>query len=162
MDKKLPLTFVMRDLVADIVARSRVCLYKAWGYDIDRTTILERHVLLDKLNPRGIHIGRNTLVASHVKILSHEHCKRVGECPYFTDTHIGDNCFIGIGAIILPGVRIGDQVIVGAGAVVTKDVPANVIVAGNPARIIRRGIEMNSRAELVGWDVESGYPRVDD
>jgi acetyltransferase-like isoleucine patch superfamily enzyme len=41
------------------------------------------------------------------------------------------------------GVRIGDQVVVGAGAVVTRDVPSNCIVAGNPARIVREGIEMD-------------------
>jgi exopolysaccharide acyltransferase PssR len=72
--------------------------------------------------------------------------------PFIADTYIGENCFIGINAMILPGVRIGDQVIVGAGAVVTKDVPANSVVAGNPAKVIKTGITMNSRAELVGWN----------
>ncbi|MDZ7634100.1 MAG: hypothetical protein U5L72_06535 [Bacteroidales bacterium] len=52
---------------------------------------------------------------------------------------------------IMPGVHVGDEVIVGAGAVVTKDVPSNVIVAGNPARIIREKIRMNDRAELLNW-----------
>lgn len=50
---------------------------------------------------------------------------------------IGDNVWIGGSAILLPGVKIGDKSVVGAGAVVTKDVPANVVVAGNPAKIIR-------------------------
>lgn len=49
---------------------------------------------------------------------------------------IGDRCFIGWGSIILPNVKIGNDVIVGAGAVVTKDVPNNSIVAGNPAKVI--------------------------
>ena len=49
---------------------------------------------------------------------------------------IGDNVFIGADAIVLPNVKIGSDVIVGAGAVVTKDVPDNVVVAGNPAKII--------------------------
>ena len=49
-------------------------------------------------------------------------------------------CFIAVNATILPGVNVGDEVIVGAGAVVTKNVPSNVIVAGNPARIIRENI----------------------
>ena len=47
-------------------------------------------------------------------------------------------CWLGGGAIVLPGVTIGDDVTVGAGSVVTKDVPAGVVLAGNPARIIRR------------------------
>jgi acetyltransferase-like isoleucine patch superfamily enzyme len=50
---------------------------------------------------------------------------------------IGDDCFIGARAIILKGVSIGARSIVGAGAVVVKDVPADVVVAGNPARVIR-------------------------
>jgi len=51
---------------------------------------------------------------------------------------IGNSVWIGGGAILLPGVRIGDMAVIGAGAVVTKDVPASVVVAGNPAKIIRK------------------------
>ncbi len=49
---------------------------------------------------------------------------------------IGDNVWLGGGAIVLPGVTIGDNTVVGAGAVVTKDLPADVIAVGNPARVI--------------------------
>jgi len=123
------------------------------GYrNIHKSVILERDLTLDKVCPHKIHIGRNTLVASRATILSHEHVKRDPQdprMPFMADTYIGNNCFIGINAIILPGVRIGDQVIVGAGTVVTKDVPSNTIVAGNPAKVVREGIVMNNRAELV-------------
>lgn len=50
---------------------------------------------------------------------------------------IGRNCWIGAGAVILPGVTIGDNTVVGAGSVVTKDLPPNVVAAGNPCRILR-------------------------
>lgn len=50
---------------------------------------------------------------------------------------IEDNVWLGGGAIVLPGVRIGANSVIGAGAVVTKDVPANVVAVGNPARVIR-------------------------
>lgn len=50
---------------------------------------------------------------------------------------IGDNCYIGAGAIIMNPVKIGNNVIIGAGSVVTKDIPNNCVVAGNPARVIR-------------------------
>lgn len=56
---------------------------------------------------------------------------------------IGDNCYIGTGATILGPVKIGDNVTIGAGAVVTKDIPSNVIVAGNPAKIIKVKNESN-------------------
>lgn len=55
--------------------------------------------------------------------------------------HIGDNVWIGTGAIILKGVTIGDNAVIAAGSVVTKDVPDNSLFAGNPARLIRTGIQ---------------------
>lgn len=51
--------------------------------------------------------------------------------------HIGKNCWIGAGVIILPGINIGDNVVVGAGSVVTKDIPSNVVAFGNPCKVIR-------------------------
>ena len=52
--------------------------------------------------------------------------------------HIGDGCWLGAGVIVVPGVTIGDNAVVAAGSVVIHDVPANTLVAGNPARVIRR------------------------
>ena len=60
---------------------------------------------------------------------------------YNMPVSIGKNCWIGAGAIILPGVQIGDNVVIGAGSVVTKDIPANVVAAGNPCRIIKEAEE---------------------
>ena len=65
-----------------------------------------------------------------------------GSGEYFCRTYalpvkIGNGCWIGGGAIILPGVSIGDGTVIGAGSVVTKDIPDNVVVAGNPAKIIK-------------------------
>jgi len=77
--------------------------------------------------------------------------------PLLLDTFIGSRCFIAVNSTILPGVIIGDEVIVGAGAVVTKNVPSNCIVAGNPAVIIRKNIKMNERAEVVNWSIEKGW-----
>lgn len=56
---------------------------------------------------------------------------------YNMPVHIGKNCWIGAGVVILPGITIGDNVVVGAGSVVTKDLPDNVIAVGNPCRILR-------------------------
>ena len=149
--------FALRSSIARPIQYLRYLFLKLKGYDIHPSVILERNLNLDRLYPQGIHIGKYTLVASHTTILSHDHCKRVNNQPLLLDTYIGKRCFIAVGATILPGVTIGDEVIVGAGAVVTKSVPSNVIVAGNPARIIRENIKMNDRAELVNWNFESGW-----
>lgn len=153
-------SFAFRLIIATILRRIRVFLLRLKGYDIKYSTIIEGTVVLDKLYPSGIHIGENSLVAGGVLILSHDHCKRVGNNqPYLIDTYIGRNCFIAVNAIILPGVKIGDEVIVGAGAVVTKDIPSNCVVAGNPAKIIRTGIIMNDFAALENWNENSGWTK---
>lgn len=56
---------------------------------------------------------------------------------YNMPIHIGRNCWLGGGVIVLPGVTIGDNTVVGAGSVVTKDLPANVVAVGNPCRVLR-------------------------
>ena len=157
--EQLYLKFKIRSFIARRIQNLRMLLIKIKGYDIHSSVILERQLHLDRLYPHGIHIQENCLIASGVTILSHDHCKRVDNQPLLADTYIGKRCFIAVGATILPGVKIGDEVIVGAGAVVTKDVPSNVIVAGNPARIIRENIKMNEKAELTNWSIESGWAK---
>ena len=81
-------------------------------------------------------------------------------------TVIGNDVYIGVGAIVLSGVTIGDGAVVGAGAVVTKSVPAYAVVAGNPARIVRYRFESKTRDRLLAlrwwdWDhkdVEAALP----
>lgn len=88
----------------------------------------------------GVTIGDGTLIASHCSITSLTHDPLI--LPYKNavvakEIIIGKNVWIGSHSVILPGVVIGDNVIIGAGAVVTKDIPANHIVAGVPAKFIR-------------------------
>ena len=147
----LYLKFRARTVIAGLIQGLRVRLARIKGYDIHRSVILERKLHLDRLYPAGIHIDEYSLIASGVTILSHDHCKRIDGHPVLFDTYIGKRCFIAVNATILPGVHIGDEVIIGAGSVVTRNVPPNVIVAGNPAKIIRENIHMNERAELTNW-----------
>ena len=150
--------FIIRLFFATIYRRLKIFYLRFKGYNFDYSVIIERGVKLDKLNPKGIKIGKNCLIASGTLILSHDHCKRTeNNEPYLTETNIGKNCFVAPNSIILPGISIGDQVIVGAGSVVTKDVPNNVVVAGNPAKIIRKNIKMNNNAALVNWSVNNGW-----
>ena len=94
----------------------------------------------------GITIGDNVTLSHGAKLVSTgydvEHWMETGERVHIDNKpiYIGDNCWIGANAIILPGVKItGEYVIIGAGAVVTKDVTeSRVLVAGNPAKIVKR------------------------
>lgn len=87
-------------------------------------------------------IGSRCLFAPNVQIYTATHPVdaklRADQLEFGKPVTIGDDCWIGGGAIILPGVTIGDRVIVGAGAVVTKDVPSDSIVVGNPALPIKK------------------------
>lgn len=99
-------------------------------------------VILDVCEVR---IGDNCFVAPGVHIYTATHpihpTERNTMREYGKPITIGDNVWIGGRSVINPGVTIGDNVVVASGAVVTKDVPANVIVGGNPARVIKK-IEM--------------------
>jgi acetyltransferase-like isoleucine patch superfamily enzyme len=111
--------------------------------DIGEGTLISRKASLDVVNPKSIHIGKYTSLASAV-LLTHDACRQMK-----ADIFIGDNCFLGMRSIILPGIKIGNEVIVGAGSVVTKDVPSNCIVAGNPAKIIKEGITCGKLGRLI-------------
>ena len=158
MKNKENKSFAIRLFIATIFRKFRIFKLRLQGYNIPYSVIIEGSVVLDKLNPQGIFIGDNTLVAGGSVILSHDHCKRVGNNqPYLTETTIGKNCFIAVNSLILPGIKIGDEVIVGAGTVVTKDVPSNSVVAGNPGKVIRKNIKMNKFAALENWNEERGW-----
>lgn len=135
----------MRQKIAELVQRLRWYRYKLAGYDIHPSAELERGLNLSRYHPQGVHVGKHTILTSESKILAHKLIPQKSEGHYVGEkvhTYIGDWCVIGIGATVMAGVRIGDEVVVGAGSVVTKDVPSNCIVAGNPARIVRQNIQM--------------------
>jgi acetyltransferase-like isoleucine patch superfamily enzyme len=114
---------------------------QAWrrlGVSIGEGTAIYRNVTFGRGGADPIFVGKNCVLTG-CSILGHDAStnmalglKRSPRQPVI----IEDNCFIGLGAIVLMGVRVGHGSIVGAGAVVTKDVPPGSVVAGNPARVI--------------------------
>lgn len=86
-----------------------------------------------------ITIGDAVMFGPAVTIATVGHPIHPGMREYMYCDHvtIGNNCWIGGGSIICPGVTIGDNTVIGAGSVVTRDVPANVVAAGNPCKVIR-------------------------
>ena len=87
----------------------------------------------------GIYIGDRSLIGHKVVLATLNHGLKPDDrgTLYPAPIHIGQNVWIGANATVLAGVTIGDNAVVAAGSVVTKDVPANVVVAGTPARVIR-------------------------
>lgn len=119
-------------------------LTRIYRMDISSTARISYGAKLDKTYPQGIHIDEDSYVASGAIIFSHDFSRSIK-----ANTFIGKRCFIGANAIIMPGITVGDESIVGSGAIVTKDVPSNSIVAGNPAKIIKQGIRTKRFGQLV-------------
>ena len=88
-----------------------------------------------------IYIGDCTMLGPNVVIATAGHPidseLRAKGLQYNMPVHIGKNCWLGAGVIVMPGVTIGDNTVVGAGSVVTRDLPANVVAVGNPCRVLR-------------------------
>ena len=119
--------------------------------DIKNTGFISSTVAFDSFDYASyITIGENTIISSEVQMLVHDYTigdamlalgaggVKAGHLPHFLkEIKIGNNCFVGMRSIILPGTEIGDNTIIGAGSVVKGKIPANVIIAGNPAKVIK-------------------------
>lgn len=107
-----------------------------------------------------IEIGDNTMIGPNVTLATAGHplCPELREkgYQYNAPIHIGRNCWLGAGVIVLPGVTIGDNTVIGAGSVVTKDIPADVVAAGSPCRVLRpigqRDREYYFRDRSIDWN----------
>ena len=96
---------------------------------------------LTMVDDTHIYVGDCTMFAPNVVVAAAGHPilpeLRAQGYQYNAAVHIGRNCWIGAGALIMPGVTIGDNTVIGAGSVVTKDIPADVVAVGNPCRVLR-------------------------
>ena len=114
----------------------RLYFNKLWGMDIGPNCRISLSAKLDRTHPRGVHIGGRTAINFGACILTHDYPRWLQ-----ADTWVGKECNIGARSIIMPGIKIGDNCVIAAASVVMKDVPANCLVAGNPARIMDTGIQ---------------------
>lgn len=112
-----------------------------YGYNIEVGENFYANYNCIILDVNRVQIGENVLLAPNVQIYTASHPTDPMERLTFKELSkpivIGNNVWIGGGAIICPGVRIGNNTTIGAGSVVTKDIPDNVIAAGNPCKVIR-------------------------
>lgn len=130
-------------LKAKLIRWKYVYIYR---HNIEKGVVISPHAALDRDIP-GIYIGEGTQVLNGAYILNHDVSRSL-----YTKTFIGKHCVIGMRSLILPGIHIGNQVVVAAGSIVTKSVPDNCMVAGNPAKIIKTGVKVNS-----GQIIDAGH-----
>jgi len=111
--------------------------YVAGGLKLGRDVQIQANFKIDSSHYWHVSIGDDVTIAPEVQIIAHDASteRRLGYTR-IGKIDIGNRVFIGAGSILLPGVSIGDNSIIGAGSVVVSSIPANVVAAGNPARVI--------------------------
>lgn len=135
----------LKNVLRPPAMRVRVWMFnRLWGMNIARDCMISFTAKLDTTYPKGIHIGESTAVSFGAVILTHDYVRRM-----HVDTRIGKQCQIGARSIIFPGVTVGDNCVVAAASVVMRDVPANSLVAGNPARVMEKGIRTGRWGQLI-------------
>lgn len=135
---------ILRKLLGQIGQNSVIepPFYCAYGKNIHIGDYVFLNVLCVILDCNEVHIGHHVMIGPNVQIYCAAHHleaeTRIQGMEVAKSIVIEDNVWLGGGAILLPGVKIGRNAVVGAGAVVSRDVPADTVVAGNPARVIRK------------------------
>jgi acetyltransferase-like isoleucine patch superfamily enzyme len=114
------------------------------GVVIDPTSRISLSSRIVSGGPGSVVIARETVVSFKTLMIARD----VDGAP--RPIRIGERCMVGGGALIMPGVTIGDSSVVAAGAVVFDDVPPGSIVAGNPAKVLRTGIQTERFGRIKG------------
>ncbi len=124
--------------IANALRYFKILHLKTGGVKVGNNTMISLGAKIDTHKGKIV-IGDNCLITHGAKILSHDGALRLISpgAERGGSVAIGNNVFVGVNAIILKDVTVGDNSVIAAGAVVVKDVPTGVVVAGNPAKVIR-------------------------
>lgn len=116
-------------------------LHANWGKNTHFGNNVYANFNLTLVDDTDIFVGNSVMFGPNVTVATAGHPidpeLRAKVAQFNIPVNIGNNVWIGAGAIIMPGVNIGDNSVIGAGSVVTKDIPANVVAVGNPCRVMR-------------------------
>ena len=136
-------------------------LHSNWGgHHVHFGNSVYANFNLTLVDDTHIYVGDYTMIGPNVTIATAGHpiLPELREKAYQFNqpVHIGRNCWLGAGVVVLPGVTIGDNSVIGAGSIVTKDIPANVVAVGNPCRVLReineRDREYYFKDKKINWD----------
>ena len=155
---------LLRNMFAEIGEGSYVSapFYANWGghhVHLGKGVYLNYGVTM--VDDTHIYIGDYTMFGPNVTVATAGHpvlpeLRAEKPLQYNMPVKIGKNCWIGAGAVILPGVTIGDDTVIGGGSVVTKDIPSGVVAVGNPCRVLReiceKDREVYFRDRKIDWD----------
>lgn len=139
---------ILKNLLAEIGENCYIepPLHANWGKYTHFGSNVYANFNLTLVDDTDIYVGDNVMFGPNVVVATAGHPVdpelRLKVAQFNIPVRIGNNVWIGAGAIVLPGVKIGDNSVIGAGSVVTKDIPANVVAVGNPCRVLR---EINER-----------------
>ena len=131
---------LVKELFGDNLGEGSMVMPPLKGVCFDRVHIGKNVMIMPDclmMSRGGITIDDNAMIAANVQLISNNHDLHDRQLLICKPVHIGKNAWVGAGATILPGVTVGENAVVAAGAVVTKDVDANTIVGGNPAKFIK-------------------------
>ena len=116
-------------------------LHANWGRNTHLGSNVYANFNLTLVDDTDVYIGDSVMIGPNVTIATAGHPidpeLRRKVAQFNIPVRIGNNVWIGAGAVILPGVTIGDDSVIGAGSIVTKDIPAGVVAVGNPCRVLR-------------------------
>jgi maltose O-acetyltransferase len=130
-------------LISQCRLRIRLFIYRRiWKIKIGKHTYISPKAYIDHHKSYSVEIGDNCYITRDCIILDHTQEKQGGPLKLwgeieYGNVKIGNNVFIGVKSVIMPGVTIGDNVIIGAMALVTNDIPSNVVAVGQPAKVIK-------------------------
>lgn len=136
-------------------------LHSNWGgHHVHFGSNVYANFNLTLVDDTHIYVGDCTMFGPNVTIATAGHpiLPELREKAYQFNqpVHIGRNCWLGAGVVVLPGVTIGDNTVIGAGSIVTKDIPANVVAVGNPCRVLREINEHDReyyfKDKKINWD----------
>lgn len=140
----------IRQRISKLLNSLTAMYHRLRGCHIGDNCHISRRAILDRAHPKGIHIGNNTRILMEAMVIAHDYSRgALDGSSMWCDTYIGDHCVIGGRSMIMPGVKIGNHVYVGGGSVVTHDVPDHCVVAGNPAKIRRKGTVISDRGQII-------------